>query len=463
MKVTTENVAVREVELTIEPDQQAVDRAMHKAAQQLTKWRPLSGYRPGKAPYAMVERVFGKDSILDEAIREIADDLYRQALTEANIQPYEPGHLDIESKDPVVLKVHVALMPEVDLGDYKSLHIEPEPTPTISEEQISDRLEAIRRQHAEYNPVERPAQIGDQIVASTIGVAEEHEVVHRDDQTLILSDSLQPAGYAEAILGMSAGEERTFALHYPEDYPDKDVAGKDVTFTVAMKTVRETVLPELNDDLAKAAGDFATLEDLRSNTAARLQADAEREVQQKERDAAIERLVENAKVEYPEDALKHEIENSLARQKDRLQQYGFTWPAYLKMIGKTEEQIREDIRPDAEKGLVRRLVVNKFAELENIDVTNEEMTNSLSNLAAAYGDHAQDIINQMRDRRALVSFYGDLYMEKSMRHLTALMTGREEEPAQETPADEVAADEANTADSAADESSNAPETLSASF
>lgn len=427
MKVTTTEIAVREVELTIEPEQEMVERAMRKAAQQISKWRPMPGFRPGKAPYGMVERTFGKDTILDEAIREMADDLYRQAITEANIQPLEPGQLDVESKDPVVLKVKVSLMPEVDLGDYKSLRIEPEPVPTISEEQIDARIEAIRRRHAEYNPVERPAQMGDQVVASTIGVSEGREVVHRDDQTMTLADSLQPAGFAEALLGMSAGEERTFTLHYGEDYPDKDVAGKDVTFTVKMQTVRETRLPELNDDLAKMAGDYASLEELRAGTAERLRAEAEREAQQKEREAAVEKLVANAKVEYPAEALKHEIDGSLMRQQQRLQQYGFTWQNYLKMVGKTEDQMREEIRPDAEKGLVRRLVINKFAELENLEVSNDEMTNGLANLAAAYGEHAQEVMEQMRDRRALVSFYGDMLMDKAMRRMTALMTGRSDE------------------------------------
>ncbi|MHB9032804.1 MAG: trigger factor [Anaerolineae bacterium] len=440
MKVTTENIAVREVELTIEPEQEAIERGMRKAAQQLSKWRPLAGYRPGKAPYAMVERTFGKDAILDEAIREMADTLYREALDEAKLQPFEAGRLDVESKDPLVLKVKVSLAPEVDLGDYKALRIEPEPTPTISEEQIDTRIEAIRRQHAVYNPVERPAEMGDQVVASTIGTADGQEVVHRDDQTLTLADSLQPAGFAEALLGMTAGEERTFSLHYTEDYADRDVAGKDVTFTVKMQTVRETVLPEINDDLAKMAGDYATVEEMHNGVAARLQAEAEREVQQKEREAAIEQLVANAKVEYPEEALRHEIEGSLQRQQARLQQYGFTWPNYLKMVNKTEDQVRDEIRPDAEKGLIRRLVINKFAELEQIDISNEEMTTSLSNLAAAYGDHAQDVINQMRDRRALVSFYGDLFMEKATRRLTAMMTGREEEIAAETAAEAAAAE-----------------------
>ena len=426
MKVTTATIAAREVELTIEPEQEVVARAMRRAAQQISRVRPLPGYRPGKAPYATVERTFGKEAILDEAVREMAEGLYRQAIDEAKIEPFEAGHLDVESKEPLVLKVHVALAPEINLGDYGALHFEPEPMPSISEEDIDKRIELIRRQHAEYNPVERPAQLEDQIVASTKGVADEVEVVNREDQTLILADSLQPAGFAEAILGMSANEERGFTLHYGDDYTDKDLAGKDVTFTVSMKTVRETRLPELDDELAKMAGDYASLDALRTAQAERLKSEAERAVQQKERESAMALLVEHAQVEYPAVVLQHEIEASIHRQQTRLQQYGFTWPKYLEMIGKTDEQMREDIRPEAEKALIRRLVTNKFAEVEKLDISNEEMTAGLSNLAAAYGDRAQEIINQMKDRRALVSFYGDLLMDKALRHLTALLTGRAE-------------------------------------
>lgn len=429
MKVTTATIAAREVELTIEPEQEVVARAMHKAAQQISRLRPLPGYRPGKAPYATVERTFGKEAILDEAVREMAEGLYRQAIDEAKIEPFEAGHLDVESKEPLVLKVHVALAPEINLGDYSTLHFEPEPMPSISEEDINERIELIRRQHAEYNPVERPAQLGDQIVASTKGVADGAEVVNREDQTLILADTVQPVGFAEALQGMSANEERTFSLHYAEDYTDKDLAGKNVTFTVNMKTVRETRLPELDDELAKMAGDYASLDALRTAQAERLKGEAERAVQQKEREAAVALLVERAQVEYPAVALQHEIEASIHRQQTRLQQYGFTWPKYLEMIGKTDEQMREGIRPEAEKALIQRLVINEFAEVEKLDISNEEMTAGLSNLAAAYGDRAQEIINQMKDRRALVSFYGDLLMDKSLRHLTALLTGRAESEA----------------------------------
>lgn len=444
MKVTTATIAAREVELTIEPEQEVVDKAMRKAAQQISRMRPLPGYRPGKAPFATVERTFGKETILDEAVREMAEGLYRQAIDEAKIEPFEVGHLDVESKDPLVLKVHVALAPEIDLGDYSALHLEPEPMPSISEEDIDKRIELIRRQHAEYNPVERSAQLGDQIVASTKGVADGAEVVNREDQTLILADSIQPAGFAEALTGMSANEERSFTLHYGDDYSDKELAGKDVTFTVSMKTVRETRLPELNDDLAKMAGDFASLDALRTAQAERLKNEAERAVQQKEREAAVALLVEQAQVEYPAVALQHEIEASIHRQQTRLQQYGFTWPKYLEMIGKTDEQMREDIRPEAEKALTQRLVVNEFAEVEKLDISNEEMTTGLSNLAAAYGDRSQEIINQMKDRRALVSFYSDLLMEKSVRHLTELLTGRLEREVADPAEVDVAPESAET-------------------
>lgn len=452
MKVTTAIIATREVELTIEPEQEVVAKAMRRAAQQISRARPLPGYRPGKAPYATVERTFGKETILDEAVREMAEGLYRQAVEEAKIEPFEVGQLDVESKDPLVLKVHVSLVPEVNLGDYGTLHFEPEPAPSISEEEIDKRIELIRRQHAEYNPVERPAQLDDQIVACTKGIADGNEVVNREDQTLILTDSLQPVGFSEAILGMSANEERTFTLHYGDDYADTELAGKDVTFTVTMKTVRETRLPELNDDLAKLAGDYDSLDALRTAQAERLKNEAVRAVDQKERETAVALLVGQAIVEYPAVALQHEVDASISRQKSRLQQYGFTWPKYLEMIGKTEEQMREDIRPEAEKALIRRLVINQFAEDENLDISNEELTTGLSNLAASYGDRAQDVINQMKDRRALVSFYGDLLMDKSMRHLTDHLTGRVESEANELAGEELSPEEEAAAVPAAEES-----------
>lgn len=424
MKVTTENVATREVLLTIEPEPQQVEQAMRKAARELSRWRPVPGFRPGRAPYAMVERMLGRDLIMDQAIQDMAPELYRQALKEANLEPYEQGQLDVASKDPLVLKVNVPLMPVVVLGDYKSLHIDPEPVVSITEAQIDERIEALRRQHAQYETVERPVQLGDQVVASVKGVSDGGVVVDQNDMTLDVDEKATPPGFAESLVGMAAGETREFSLTYAPDYEDSNLAGKKVDYTVTVKTVRKVNLPEVNDDLAKTVGDYETVAQMREGIADELKRIAEYRARQKETDAALEALVAQSKVEYPAAAVKNEIENALRSQQQRLRQLGFTWENYLRMMGKTEEQLREEMRPEAERQLTQRLVLTEFARAEKLSVSEAELTNALATRASAYGDRAEEFLRQMRGRDMMFAFYANALSSKALDHLTAMLTGR---------------------------------------
>lgn len=424
MKLTTENVATREVLLTIEPEPQQVEQAMRKAARELSRWRPVPGFRPGKAPYAMVERMLGREIIMDQAIQDMAPELYRQALKEANLEPYEQGQLDVASKDPLVLKVNVPLVPVVTLGDYKSLHIEPEPEVSITEAQIDERIEALRRQHAQYETVERPVQLGDQIVASVKGVAGEQTIVDQADLTLDMDERANPPGFVESLLGMAAGETREFSLTYAPDYEDSTLAGKKVDYTVSVKTVRKVNLPEINDDLAKTVGDYETVAQMREGIAAELKRIAEYQARQKETDAALEALVAQSKVEYPAAAVKNEIENALRSQQQRLRQLGFTWENYLRMMGKTEEQLREEMRPEAERQLVQRLVLTEFARAEKLSVSEAELTNALAVRASAYGDRAEEFLQRVRNRDSMMAFYANTLSSKALDHLRAMLTGR---------------------------------------
>jgi len=205
LTVKTEPVATREVLLTIEPDPETMEKAMRKSARDISRMRPVPGFRPGKAPYGMVERIFGRELILNEALNDIASDLYREAVKEAGLEPMEAGQLEIDSQDPVVLHVNVPLLPEVTLGDYKAIHVEPEPDVTISEAQIANEIEAVRRRHATYETVERAAQMGDQLAANSKGTSEGETLFDQKDLSIDLDEQVPPPGFAEALVGALAG------------------------------------------------------------------------------------------------------------------------------------------------------------------------------------------------------------------------------------------------------------------
>jgi len=425
LKVTTESVATREVELTIEPEAAFVEKAMREAGRHISRIRPLPGYRPGKAPYALVERTFGRETVLNEALQEHWQGLFSQAVTDAGVDPYEAGMYEVVSTEPVVLKTRIPLMPVTTLGDYQSLHIEPEPEPTLTEERLDEEIEMVRRRHAEYEPVERPVEIGDQIVATIKGTVDDEDLlVDRTSSVLNVNADMTPPGFAESIVGMKAGDSRQFTLSYPADFEDENLAGKTVQFDVAVETVRQVNLPELNDEFAKTAGDYDTLAEMRTTLGERLEYRMKGEAQKREMAVAVEALVSASSVEYPQAALETEINGIIEARRRQLQQLGFEFEKYLEMVGRTFEQVREEARPDAERNLVRQMVIYQFARVEGLSIDPAEVSQRVERIAASYGDRADQVRQQLMEGRYQMSMYMDLLQERAMEHLADLLTGR---------------------------------------
>ncbi|MCD6327797.1 trigger factor, partial [bacterium] len=337
MKVTTETVATREVKLTIEPDQETVRESLRRTARRVSRHRPVPGYRPGHAPYGLVENIYGHETLLYQTLDDLGPRLYREAIEEADIEPFSQGQLDVESEDPLVLTARVPLVPLVELGDYKELSIEPAQEVSVSEEQIQERLVQLQQENLEYASVERGAQMGDQVVASIVGTADGEIVVDQGDTNLDLDDDLTPPGFAEALLGVEANELREFSLSFPEDHDNEELAGRQIDFEVVVKSVREVIIPEIDDDLAKTVGDYENLAELKEAVGQVLEQELRQEAEQNELDAALEALIEISKIEYPKAMIEQEIEAALDNQRQRLQQMGFTFESYLRMSGETEE------------------------------------------------------------------------------------------------------------------------------
>lgn len=431
VQVSLETVGTRQVELTVEPDAERMRRAMRQAARRISKMRPVAGFRPGKAPYAMVERIFGRELILNEALGDQAQDIYREAIQEAEIEPFEQGELDIESEDPLVLKIRVPLIPEVTLGDYAELTIEPEPEIAVSDQEIEEELEALQRQQAEYEPVERPIQMSDQVIAALLGTTDDEKVIDQQNATLNVSEEMNPPGFAEAIAGASKDERREFTLTYPEDFATERLAGKTVAFDVTVKEVRQTNLPPIDDELAKAVGEYETLQELRDEIAKAIYEQKESAARSRETRAAVEALVAISTVEYPEAALEQEIEQAINTQRNQLAQMGYSFEAYLQMVNQTEEDLRAQLRPEAEKNLIERLVVGEYARREEIDLTPDEMQNEFRSFAGSmyrlYGERAEEAIRNATMSGALASVYADARVRKAALLLADRMAGRETE------------------------------------
>ena len=425
MKVTKDKVGPAQYVLNVEVESDRLQQPMRRAAQRLTKHRPMAGFRPGKAPFHLVERSYGKELIVEEMLQEIGNDLYREALEQAGVEPYARAQFEIALLEPLTLKVSVPAEPEVTLGDYSSLSVSKEPV-TVTEKEIRDTLSQLREQQALWVPVERGAQMGDQLQIDALGTTDDQQPIEQQDLILELSDEITPPGFGDNLVGLKSGESKEFDIRYPADFRDKDLAGKDVHFRVTVQAVKEKELPDLDDSLAQSLGDHQSLADLHDDIQQKLLERKEAEAREAALQEALDALVQQANVEYPAIALEHEIDSMQQTLSDRLEQSGFTLEGYLHTRGKTLAQWRLETRPQAEERLKQALVLVEFARTEGIQVSKEDLADEVSRVSSQFGDRADSVKEALSAQDSLRAMSNDIYRRKALSRLLSLATGEEE-------------------------------------
>ncbi len=459
MKVTTEITDTKVVTLSIEPDADRMAQAKRRAASALSKYRPVPGYRPGKAPLAIVERIFGAETVLREAVNEAAEDIFRHAVEQADVRPLDPGEFEIASTDPLLLKIKVSLIPTVELADYRALHVEPEADPVVAPSAVDEELEEMRDKAATYEPVDRPLMATDQAVLEFTATEEgaEKPLVQEEAFEVVVSPQEEPYPLVDKLLALRVGESAKVDAEYDAEHKNKTLAGKFVHIQFTVKGVREKTLPELNDEFAKDVSDHETLAALRESITTRMQAELDKARRDRETDAAIKALVDGSKIEYPAAAVDRELEAMIQSERSRVQSYGFEWANYLRIIRRTEEEMRSEMRPRAEQRLVRSLALGEFAMAEGLDVDPNEIIAELDRAASQYGERAEEAKKALVKSGALSTIGNDLLSHKAVEHLVAVLTGRAEAhpkaaPEAEPPTPEAAETNAAAAGSPAAES-----------
>jgi trigger factor len=276
VKVNAQPIESSQVVLEIEVDPPRMERAVDQAYRRLAGRMKVPGFRPGKAPRPLVERMVGRETLVEDAIEHLVAEVYREAVGEAGLHPIEQAAFQIVDTEPLRIKATVPVRPEVRLGDYRSLRRELEVAP-VTEEQVQAVIEQLRESNATWVPVERAVQLEDRIAMDVHGTAGETPVSDRQDiEYVVRGDDGRPIpGFAEQLVGLQAGEEKRFTLRVPEDFEDPELRGKDVDFRVQVHWVKEKQLPPLDDAFASLVGTFATLDELRAQVQSELQARAE--------------------------------------------------------------------------------------------------------------------------------------------------------------------------------------------
>ena len=424
MKVSAKDLENCRIALNIEAEASEVDKSLDEAYRHLVKKVSVPGFRKGKAPRVVLEQHIGKGALLEEALEHLVPELYKQAIQSRDLEPIAEPELEITQSEPLAFKAIVSLKPEVKLGDYHDIKLDPGPPIEVTDKEVATAIEEFRRERGAWVPVDRPAGLGDLVTLDIqANVDGKSWLDNRDILYEMDKDSRSPVpGFASCLEGAERHKEKNFSLTIPDDYPIAEMRGKEAVFRVTIGEVKEKELPELNDEWAKGVG-YEGLEDMKEKVAARLRARAEARNRLELKNKALDALVEMSEVQYPPVLEDEEIDGLLKSEAQRL---GFREIAdYVKRAQKTDEEIREELRPVAKKRLVQGLVLGKLAEQEKIEISTSEVDNRVDEIAndAEDKEKARQLFSLPQFRQSIEN---SLRTEKTMDRLLQIAVGNSE-------------------------------------
>jgi trigger factor len=427
VKVTTEPRDNRQIALTIEVEPERVEAALARAAKSLAHKTNIPGFRKGKAPRRIIEQMFGTGALLDEALDDLGQQVYREALDQEKIEPYGPGQLEDLQTDPLVLKMLVPLPPKVELGDYRSLRV-PFAAPAVDDHEIEHQIEHLRERHAIIEPIPEGAAAdwGHLATLDLRSSVEGRAFIERANASLVLAkqhldDAVQVVpGFEEHIVGMKIGEEKSFSLPVPDEDDYGDARAKTADFMVTLKDLRLRSLPDADDALAQTVGDFETIDALREAIRQDLADAKRREAESDYIDRVIDRLLETAQIEFPPMLIEEELDEMLERTDRRLRDQKLGLEEYLKVLGKTRDEYRQEMRPTAEARLRRGLLLRRVVELERLSVDESEVRQEIETVSAAFGQRAGSVRDSLSGDESRRRLELDLLTRRALDRLAAI-------------------------------------------
>jgi len=419
VKVDNEKTENRQVFLTIEMEPAELEESLESSYRRLVKKARVPGFRKGKAPRQILERYIGKESLLEDALNDLVPQAYEKAIKEQEIEAIAQPQIEITQTEPLIFKAVVPLKPTVILGDYKSIQMEPEPV-KVTESTVDDVIEQLSHQHATWEPVERPVDFGDLVVLDVESNVDGNTFIsQKGAQYQVLSEQSYPvAGFAEQLKGMKNNEEKEFKLTLPSDYPREELAGKEVSFKVKTTEIKQEILPELNDGFASHVDpEFKNMKALRKRALSDLKTRAEEQTRVNFEERVLDAVVELTEIDFPPILEESEINRMLNQ---RFQGSNQTLEDYLGSIGKTEEELREELRPSANKRVTRSLVLGKVAEEEKIEVNDSDIDAEIDSMITATTEKKDELKKALNTPQVRESIEQTLLTRKTLQRLTEI-------------------------------------------
>ncbi len=396
MSVKVENLEKNMAKLTVEVDNAEFQKAIDDAYKKNRNKFALPGFRKGKAPKAMIEKMYGPQIFFEDAINEILDKTYPEAAKESGLEIVSRPEIAIEQVDVdknLIYTATVAVKPEVTLGEYKGVTVEKAET-TVTAKEVNEKLAAELEKNARIVDVDREIKKDDIATIDFVGSVDgvEFEGGKGEDYPLTIGSGTFIPGFEDQLIGHKAGETVEVNVTFPENYGAKDLAGKAAVFMTTIKIVKEKQVPAADDEFASEVSEFDTLDEYKKDLKKGIKEQKEKEATTANERNVIAKVVENASVEIPAPMVDAQVNSMLYDYQTRLAQQGIPMDQYLQITGQTVEQIREQMKPSAEKNIKNSLVLEAIIEKENISVSDERVDEEFKKIAEQYKMKYEDLM-----------------------------------------------------------------------
>ncbi len=389
MKFEIKELENHRVELITEIDQNQFDEYKSLAARNISKESKIPGFRPGKAPYDVIMRIYGEELIEERAVEELVNKIYPDLIKEAKIKPYGPGKLDeIICKNPPKYKFIVPLEPEVDLKDYKNIKQTYE-LPKVHKKDVDLVISNLQTNYATAEEVTRESRDGDLIAVKINAILskpnkdEKEDVLHDTPHQVILGEHIEDEqfpykGFMGQLSGLKKGALKEFDHKYPKDSPYQSLQGKNVKFSIVVQSIKKLIKPDLNDEFAKIVG-VDSFENLQQSVRDQLETSKKNEYENEYFNKLLDKLTKKAVIKYPPEMLEAEVADVLKIFEQNIAQQNLDFDTYLKINNReNDEFISNDIEPSAKKRLEQALILEELSRLEKIEVDQKELRSEYS-------------------------------------------------------------------------------------
>ena len=403
MSLQVEKLEKNMAKLTIEVPAEEFDAAIKNAYNKNKNKFSIPGFRKGKAPLAMLEKMYGAGIFYEDAANEVIDASYPKAAEESKeeiVSTPEIKVTQIEKGKAFIYEATVALKPEVTLGEYKGVEVK-KAEAVVTDEDVENELTAARKKNGRLIDVEDGTiEDGDNTIIDFTGYIDDKtfDGGAGTDYPLVIGSHSFIEGFEDQLIGKKKGETCDVNVTFPAEYHADELAGKPAKFVVTIKEVKRNELPELNDEFASEVSDFDTLDEYKADIRKKLQEKKEQDAKVENENNVIEKVIENAQMELPQPMVDTQAREMVENYARRLQSQGLNINDYMKYTGMTPEKLMEQMRPEAEKRIKTRLVLEKVVEVENVEVSDEKLDEQINEIAASYKLEGAKLKEMMGER-----------------------------------------------------------------